>query len=55
MALTTDILIFGGSAIALTGFIFALIWGFDQPAPPPATAAMSCGPTGCTGFVQGRF
>jgi tetratricopeptide (TPR) repeat protein len=48
LALVSDVLLFGGLAIAATGLILA----FVLPADGGMQAGMSCGPTGCYAMLE---
>lgn len=52
LALTTDILLFGGAAVAAAGLILTLVLRDDAEQP---SAALSCADSGCMAFVQGAF
>ena len=47
---TTDVLLFGGAAVTLTGLVLLFVLDpatDDDDAGAPASASASCGPTGC--------
>ena len=57
LALTADVLLFGGLAAAVTGGVW---WFLDAPDDAPSEqqtvrAALSCGPRACSGSVALRF
>lgn len=52
LALTTDILLFGGAAAAATGLILTLV--LHEPGDTP-TAALTCSQSGCMAFLQGEL
>jgi tetratricopeptide (TPR) repeat protein len=54
---TADVLIIGGSVLAAAGLSLVLlqIGVSDDEEPATASASASCGPTGCTAFISGRF
>ncbi|MBZ0118967.1 MAG: hypothetical protein K8H88_18365, partial [Sandaracinaceae bacterium] len=54
LAITTDVLLFGGLGVAATGLVLGLLFGLDQPAAGPQ-ASLSCGPTGCVAQLGGSF
>jgi hypothetical protein len=51
-AIVTDVLIFAGAAVALTGLLLMLF--LRDPAPAPS-AGLGCGPDGCHAFLRGSF
>ena len=62
LGITTDVLLFGGGAIAVAGLVLGIVLNSgrgapaeteSQPAEPEVTAA--CGPTGCAGSLRMRF
>jgi len=56
LALVTDILLFGGIAVAGTGVALLLLSGSGgSTETPPATASIACLPGACGGSVQVRF
>lgn len=56
LALVTDILLFGGIAVAGTGAVLFLLSGGEESSEPaPASASVVCGPGMCGGSVQLRF
>lgn len=56
MALVTDILLFGGIAVAGAGVALLLLSGNGESSEaPPATASIACLPGACGGSVQVRF
>lgn len=52
LALTTDILLFGGAAVAATGLILTLVL---QEESDTTTAALTCSDTGCMAFLRGEL
>jgi tetratricopeptide (TPR) repeat protein len=59
LGIVTDVLLFGGGAIALTGVILAIALGASsapaaERADEPEVTA-SCGPTGCAASLRARF
>jgi tetratricopeptide (TPR) repeat protein len=56
---TADVLIIGGAVLAAAGLSLVLLQigvaEDEAPAAASATASASCGPTGCTALVSGRF
>jgi tetratricopeptide (TPR) repeat protein len=57
LAVVTDVLLFGGLAVAGTGAVlFLLNRGGSEKAPPSATtAALACAPGACVGTLRTRF
>ncbi|HEX4353922.1 MAG TPA: hypothetical protein VHZ95_13430, partial [Polyangiales bacterium] len=56
LALVTDILLFGGIAIAGTGAVlFFLKRGKEESPPPTTSASLACAPTACFGSVRTAF
>jgi hypothetical protein len=53
MALATDVLLFGGIAVAGTGAVLWLLGAFDER--EPVAAAATCLPGGCVASIAGRF
>lgn len=56
LGIATDVLLFGGGAIAVTGLILGIVLnsGGSDAAGQPAVSAM-CGPTGCAATLRARF
>lgn len=56
LGIATDVLLFGGGAIAVTGLILGIVLnsGGSGAAEQPAVSAM-CGPTGCAATLRARF
>jgi tetratricopeptide (TPR) repeat protein len=57
-ALVTDVLLFGGIAVAGAGAAWLLIdmMGSDEAAPEPSTTAdLACSSNGCIGTLRGKF
>ncbi len=55
LALVTDVLLFGGVAVAGVGAVLLILDDGEQaPAAAPA-ASLGCGPSGCMASVRGRF
>lgn len=52
LALTTDILLIGGAAIAAAGVILTLVLQDENPSD---SVAMSCDDNGCVAMVRGEF
>lgn len=52
LALVTDVLLFGGLAVAAAGLVLTLVLteGGDD-----ASASIGCGPTGCVGMIRGTL
>ncbi len=60
LALTTDVLLFGGAAITITGLVVFLLGlggptDADERASEPVTGRASCGPAGCSAELEVRF
>ena len=58
LAVTTDILLFGGAAIAASGAAWYLIHRMGQSKeqkPPPVTGSAGCSSSGCMATVNTRF
>ncbi len=56
MAIVTDVLLFGGIAVAGTGLVLFLLGGAEEePASEGVTAGLGCSPTGCAGAVRVPF
>lgn len=56
LALTTDVLLFGGAAVTLTGLVITLLGlGGSSGDEAPVSGAAACGPTGCQADLQVRF
>jgi len=53
LALTTDVLLFSGLAVAATGLVLRLTGALDKEREVPV--AFGCGPSGCGALVRGRF
>jgi tetratricopeptide (TPR) repeat protein len=56
-ALVTDVLLFGGIAVAGAGAAWLLLdmASGDEGPPPATTAGLACSDTGCMGTVRGQF
>jgi tetratricopeptide (TPR) repeat protein len=57
LAITTDVLLFGGAAVAATGVILGLVLsasGTSSSADAPEVSA-ACSPTGCAASLRARF
>jgi tetratricopeptide (TPR) repeat protein len=56
LAVVTDILLFGGLAVAGTGTVlFLLNHGKSEQAPSATTASIACAPGACVGALRTRF
>jgi tetratricopeptide (TPR) repeat protein len=56
LALVTDILLFGGLAVAGTGAVLFFLRPGSEDRPPPATtAALACAPGACMGTLRTQF
>ena len=56
LAVVTDVLLFGGLAVAGTGAVlFFLQSGSQEQAPPATTASLACAPGACLGSLRTRF
>ena len=56
MAIVTDVLLFGGIAVAGTGLVLLLLDGAEEePASESVTAGLGCSTTGCAGAVRVAF
>lgn len=56
MAVVTDVLLFGGIAVAGTGLVLFLLEGAEEePAGEGVTANLGCSPSGCAGAVRVLF
>jgi hypothetical protein len=58
LARTTDVMLFGGVAVALTGAIWWMVQGSERPESqdePPTTASFGCDGSGCAADVRVRF
>jgi tetratricopeptide (TPR) repeat protein len=56
LAITTDVLLFGGGVLAATGLVLGLVLGPRTEAlSEPAPVAMGCSATGCFATVRGEF
>jgi hypothetical protein len=56
LALVTDILLFGGIAVAGTGAVlFFMNRGKEETPPPTTTASLACAPGACFGSVRSVF
>jgi outer membrane biosynthesis protein TonB len=56
LAVVTDVLLFGGIAVAGTGLVLFLLEGAEEePAGEGVTAGLACAPTGCAGAVRVSF
>ena len=64
LGITTDVLLFGGAAVAVAGLVLGIVLNAEHsgrapgetespPGEPEVTAA--CGPTGCAGSLRMRF
>lgn len=53
LGIVTDLLLFGGGAIAVTGVVLLIAGVGRASEPPPASAA--CGPDGCSLQLRGSF
>lgn len=56
LGITTDVLLFAGGAIAVTGLILGIVLNSGGSSAPeqPQVSAM-CGPTGCAATLRARF
>ncbi|MEC7525969.1 MAG: tetratricopeptide repeat protein [Myxococcota bacterium] len=52
LALATDVLLFGGAAIAAAGLVLTLVLQEDSERP---AASVACAESGCVALVQGSF
>ncbi len=57
LAITSDVLLFGGGAVALTGVILGIVTAASGGSPSAEAPLVSagCTPTGCVATVGGRF
>lgn len=61
LALTGDLLLFGGGAVAVAGLVLGLVFGLPGGQDEAAEAdegldvSLGCGATGCAGTLRGRF
>lgn len=61
LGITTDVLLFGGGAIAVAGLVLGIVLNSGrapaETASPPGTPEVTaaCGPTGCAGSLRMRF
>ncbi|MCZ7683539.1 MAG: hypothetical protein M5U28_34060 [Sandaracinaceae bacterium] len=56
LAITTDVLLFGGGAIAVAGLILGIVLNSGgTPAEAAPEVSAGCGPTGCGATLRTRF
>lgn len=55
MALASDVLLFGGGALALTGLVLGVVLASSGSSEETPTVSASCGPTGCAASLRSRF
>lgn len=53
LAIATDVLLFGGAAVAVAGLVLTLL--LKEAGADDARAAATCGPAGCVAMVEGSF